>query len=497
MTLTLALREYIAACFSGLWLESHEHQDAILEIAQICQNEDWRMAVWDIDRGLQVSGQAADDAGAADPLAAIRSVNALAGPDTSAILVLKNFHRFLNSPEIIQAVAQQVLDGKQNRTFLIVLSPLVALPIELEKLFTIITHDLPTREQLEEIASGVAVEDNEFPEGVERTAILDAAMGLTRLEAENAFSLSLVRHGRLTPETVWQIKAGALKKSGTLGLCRGGDSFGDLGGLENLKAFCLRAMRRQATDDPRRRPRGVLLLSPPGCGKSAFAKALGAEVARPTLTLDVGSLLGSLVGQSESNLRQALKIADAMAPCILFCDEIEKALSGVASSGQTDSGVSARMFGNLLTWLNDRTSDVFFIGTCNDISKLPPEFVRAERFDGVFFIDLPNAEQRDAIWGIYLGYYELNPDQPRPRDESWTGAEIKSCCRLAALLDVPLLQAAWNIVPVATTAAESVERLRNWASARCLDAGQPGIYHRDENAPEPRRRRVRRDPSQN
>lgn len=496
MSLTETLREYIAACFTGLWLESHEHHDAILEIAQLCKNEDWRLAVWDIDRGLQVSGQSADDAGTADPLAAIRSVNALAGPDSSAILILKNFHKFLTSPEIIQAIAQQVLDGKQNRTFLIVLSPVVSLPVELEKLFTVVTHALPTREQLEEIATGIAVEDNEFPGGSERAGILDAAIGLTRFEAENAFSLSLVRHGRLTPESVWQVKAGALKKSGTLGLHRGGESFNDIGGLENLKAFCLRAMRPQGHRDARNRPRGVLLLSPPGCGKSQFAKALGTEVGRPTLTLDVGSLLGSLVGQSEGNMRQALRVADAMAPCILFCDEIEKALSGVASSGQTDSGVSARLFGNLLTWLNDHTTDVFFVGTCNDISKLPPEFARAERFDGVFFIDLPSAEQRETIWRIYLQQYELNAEQQRPRDDGWTGAEIKSCCRLAALLDVPLAQAAQNVVPISTTAAESVQRVRDWASNRCLDSGTTGVYRHNSKTGKSRRK-IPRDPSLN
>ena len=172
-------------------------------------------------------------------------------------------------------------------------------------------------------------------------------------------------------------------------------------------------MRRQGEPQAGKRPRGVLLLSPPGCGKSQFAKALGNETGRPTVILDIGNLLGSLVGQSESNVRQALKLADAMAPCVLFCDEIEKGLAGASSSGQTDSGVTARVFGSLLTWLNDHESAVFFVGTCNDISKLPPEFARAERFDGVFFVDLPGREQKDGIWGIYQ-HYNLDPRQPRP-----------------------------------------------------------------------------------
>jgi SpoVK/Ycf46/Vps4 family AAA+-type ATPase len=306
--------------------------------------------------------------------------------------------------------------------------------------------------------------------------LLDAAAGLTRAEAEGAYSLSLVRHGTLVPEAVWDLKTQALKKSGLLTLHRGTEKFSDLGGLEALKNFCTRALGARARGSTAQ-PRGVLLLGVPGTGKSAFAKCLGHETGRPTLLMDVGALLGSLVGQSEHNVRQALRVADAMAPCILFVDELEKALSGVASSGQTDSGVSARLFASLLSWLNDHTSDVYFIGTCNDISKLPPEFGRAERFDGVVFLDLPSTAEKAKIWEIYLQHYQI-PQQELPRTEEWTGAEIKSCCRLAALLDVPLVEAAKQVVPVAVTAAESVERLRNWASGRCLSAAVPGLYQR-------------------
>jgi SpoVK/Ycf46/Vps4 family AAA+-type ATPase len=185
-----------------------------------------------------------------------------------------------------------------------------------------------------------------------------------------------------------------------------------------------------------------------------------------------------------------------MAPCILFCDELEKGLSGVASSGQTDSGVSARLFGALLTWLNDHESDVFFVGTCNDISKLPSEFSRAERFDGVFFVDFPGAAERRAIWKLYVERFGLDASLPKPPDADWTGAEIKACCRLAALLGVSLVEAAHNVVPVARTAAESVERLRNWAHGRCLSADRPGIYSRDTGAAKPGRR-VSRDASSN
>jgi ATPase family associated with various cellular activities (AAA) len=494
MSLSQRLAEYVRACFTGLWIESHEHEDALAEIAQLCRAENWRLATWDIDRGLLVGKQQPSDAGQ-DPLAAIRALNGLAEPDGTALLVLVNFHRFLNSPEIVQALSRQITAGKQNRTFVVILAPVVQIPIELEKLFVCVEHDLPGREQLQEIAGGIADKPGEVPEGAGLEALLDAAAGLTRYEAEGAFSLSIVRHGRLVPETIWELKSQMLKKSGLLQLHRGGERFNDLGGLEALKEFCRRALRHRSEANSAARPRGILLLSPPGCGKSAVSKALGNELGRPTLILDVGALMGSLVGQTEQNIRQALKIADAMAPCVLMADELDKALSGVASSGQTDSGVSARLFGTLLTWLNDHETDVFFVGTLNDVSKLPPEFSRAERFDGVFFVDLPGQRERQTIWQMYLDRFGLNTKQQRPVDTDWTGAEIRACCRLSALLDMPLLEAGKNIVPVAVTAAESVERLRSWASGRCLSADRPGIYRREESAEA--RRRISRNASNN
>jgi len=284
-----------------------------------------------------------------------------------------------------------------------------------------------------------------------------------------------------------------LKKSGLVSLHRGRESFQQLGGLDSLKSFCTRAMRRQADPNPLKRPRGVLLLGVPGTGKSAFCKALGNETNRPTLVLDIGALMGSLVGQTEERTRQALRIVDAMQPAVLFIDEVEKALSGAAGSGQTDSGVSARMFGTLLTWLNDHQSDVFVVCTANDVTKLPPEFSRAERFDSVFFLDLPGREEKQAIWNIYLDQFEIDRDQRLPNDNNWTGAEVKACCRLAALLDMPLLQASQNIVPVAVTSAESVERLRSWASGRCLSADKPGIYKFNSGNGKTRRK-IPRDP---
>jgi hypothetical protein len=488
--LSQKLTEYIAAAFTGIWIQSFEHEDALAEIAKLCRQHEWSLAVWDVDRGLQAGDENSQSTGMNDPVAAIKSLNALASTDGSALLVLPNFHRFLGSAEIIQALAHQIHQGKQNRTFVVILSPLVQIPLELERQFVVIEHDLPSRSQLEEIAKGIATEPGEMPDGEQLTRLLDAAGGLSRFEAEGAFSLSLVRHGRLDPEAVWELKTQSLQKSGLLSLHRGKETFGDLGGLDALKAFCLKALRTRQAEEAVT-PRGILLLGVPGTGKSCFAKALGNQTGRPTLVLDVGALMGSLVGQTEQNIRSALRIADAMAPCILFVDEVEKALAGAASSGATDSGVSARLFGSLLTWMSDHESDVFVVTTSNNISALPPEFSRAERFDAVYFLDLPSEAERQAIWRIYLAKFAI-PDQPMPEDVSWTGAEIRSCCRLASLLNTSLLEAARNVVPVATTAAEAVERLRTWACGRCLSANSPGLYSRPRSDSEQVKRRVSR-----
>ena len=489
------LKELVSACFTGIWVESHESHEALTEITQLCHENNWQMATWDVDRGLIV-GSGDNLLEATDPLAAIRAVGSMATSDGAMILVMSNLHKFISSTEILQALQHQLLAGKQNRTIVVGLSPLASIPTELEKLFVVVEHALPDREQLEAILRSIATEDGELPDESGLQTVLDAACGLTRLEAENAFSLSLVRHGRIEPEAIWELKAGMLKKSGLMELYHGEEDFSSLGGLDNIKAFTKRCLLQPNRDNPLKRPRGVLLLGVPGTGKSAFAKCLGRETGRPTLVLDIGALMGSLVGQTEANVRRALQIADAMAPCILFVDELEKALSGVAGSGQSDSGVSSRLFGTLLSWMNDHTSNVYLIATCNDISMMPPELTRAGRFDGIVFLDLPSREQKDIIWQQYLDSYDLDQEQTLPDDRNFTGAEIRSCCRLAALLDVPVKQAAQNVVPVAATAGESVDRLRNWASGRCLDAEKGGVYQHKKTR-SGSRRKVARDPSLN
>lgn len=494
MTLTDQLTDYVRAACTGLWIQTHEPDEAEREILHLANQQKWKVAVWDIAGGLRLPNAATTvhGEGPGDPLAALRALPGLAEANGTALLLLPNYHRFLSNPEVVQTVFSQLVAGKQQRTFIVVLSALVQIPVELEKLFVVIEHALPDHGQLEKIARELTTDiPDDLPKGTDLDRVLDAAAGLTRYEAEASFALSLTRHNAIRPEAIWQMKAQMLRKNNLLTLHRGAECFESLGGLSSLKSFCRRALQ------PRKqvRARGVLLLGIPGTGKSAFARALGTETGRPTLLLDLGALYGSLVGSTEANVRQALKIADAMSPAILFCDELDKALSGVG--GQGDSGVSTRLFGTVLSWLSDHTSDVFFIGTCNDVSRLPPEFSRAERFDGLYFLDLPGTAEKEKIWQMYRAEYGVPESQAQPDDTDWTGAEIKSCARLSALLDQPLTQAAHHVVPVAVTAAEQVERLRTWASGRCLSASGTGIYRKDGQPPTRPGRRVQRGPSNN
>ncbi len=328
--LTDRLNELIRACFTGIWLRSFEPNEALTDMARLCRTENWQLLTWDIDLGLKTgNGSSLNDI--VDPLAAVKSLGAMntgstENPDTT-ILVLKNFHRFLTSPEIVQALNRVVLDGKVNRTFVVILAPLVQLPPELERLFIVVEHELPSKAELQALLQSLANEPGELPNEQAVSAVLDASAGLTRYEAENAYSLSLVRHNQVQADAIWELKTQALQKSGLLSLSRSGSDFAALGGLSSLKAFTKRALLRSAAVSTKAKPRGVLLLSPPGCGKSEFCKALGKETGRPVVTLDVGSLMGSLVGQSEERTREALRIIDSMAPCVCMIDELEKAFA--------------------------------------------------------------------------------------------------------------------------------------------------------------------------
>lgn len=442
------IRELVDAAFSGLWLHTVEPDEAIRELRELAKAESYELI---IEEPMP---------GSFDPYAPFNTLNGSEGP---ALLVLPNYHTFLADPFAKQAAFRAIMDGRANKRFVVIVSAKVDIPAELERVFVVVEHDLPTRADLQEIAQGIGTEPGEMPEGPELETLLDAAAGLTRYEAEGAFSLSIVRDGRITPKTVWGHKEQSLSKSGLLTLHRGGESFDKIGGLEPLKSYLTASLDPAAPFSGQ----GTMLVGVPGTGKSTIAKALAAQTGRPCLVLDIGKLMTKFVGESGTNMRQALRIADAMAPCILFLDEIEKALAG---QGTDSSGTKTDIFGTLLTWLNDHTTPVYVIGTSNGLKNLPSALTRSGRIDATWFLDYPTADQRASIWPIYLKAYGLDMDQPRPADDRWTGAEIRHCCKEAAQKRMSILDASRYVIPVSISGAKENEELRSEAQGKYLDA---------------------------
>ena len=505
MSLSQRMTEYISACFTGIWIQSFEHEDALRDIAQLSRSENWRLAVWDAARGLQLPGQsspASTDASGTDPLAAIRSINALASENSSAaFLVLVNFHRFLQSAEIVQTLANQISQGKVNRTFIIVLSPVVQIPPELEKLFCLVDHALPDRAQLEEIARQTATTARELNEG-ELPRILDAAAGMTRYEAEGAFSLCLVQdppaaaavdwHPRLDPEIVFNLKSQAIAKSGLAKVYRGTESVDDLGGLAQIESTTCTSAPSVTGEH---QPKGLVLVGQPGVGKSHISKSAGRILGRPVIMASLSRLKGRYVGDTGENTRRLLGLVRAIGRCVVVLDEGNQQLGGGAGAPVE---TTEELIGELLTYLNDQ-QDAFYLLTANEIASLPDAFTRPGCFDGVYFVDLPSVKQREAIWTICLRKYGIEPSQPRPECEGWTGAEIDQCCKNARMYKLPLVESVF-FVPICIRQADRIEARRAWANNACLDAEKPGYYVAPGNSAlfsKPGRKLRRANPSNN
>jgi len=294
---------------------------------------------------------------------------------------------------------------------------------------------------------------------------------LTWEEAENAMALALVRQKCFDPKTITELKAQMVKKSAALEFSQFTETFKTLGGLENLKDWTLGRFEKRRPGLPFR---GIMLLGVPGTGKSHFAKALGNQVGWPCLSLNLGKVFGSLVGESEAKMRDALKVVDAMAPCVLFLDEIEKGLAGVGGSS-TDGGTTQRVGGTFLTWLNDHTSEVFVIATCNDYSKLPPEYTRMGRWDAIFFVDNPTVEEGWKILELYLDQFVSRESARRrlPNLDGYSGAEIRQVAIEAAYNGGDLEAATRFVIPISRSQKDQMDKLREWAKARTIPASRP------------------------
>jgi SpoVK/Ycf46/Vps4 family AAA+-type ATPase len=455
------IQDYLKAGYPVLMVRTHEPERFIGSMVKKINGR--TPYQWDLVRGYRELGNGAEwqEADPFDlPTIAARGKE-------KAVWFLRNFHFSIKEPVVIQAVQNNLPAYKAKGITLVMVAPDVDLPAELEREVVVLDFPLPTREELKGILAGL--EESTGIKAENEEAVLDAAQGLTWEEAENALALALVRQKSFDPKTITELKAQMVKKSAALEFSQFTETFQTLGGLENLKEWTLNRFKNRRPGLPFR---GILLLGVPGTGKSHFAKALGNQVGWPCLSLDLGKVFGSLLGESEAKMREALKVVDAMAPCILFLDEIEKGLAGVGG-GSTDGGTTQRVGGTFLTWLNDHTSEVFVIATCNDYSKLPPEYTRMGRWDAIFFVDNPTSAEGWKILGIYLDQFLPNASKKRfPELEGYSGAEIRQVAIESAYNGGDLEAAAQFVIPISRSQKTQMDALREWARARTIPASR-------------------------
>jgi len=459
---------------------------------------------WDMDKGIFIT----EDENARQPDRPF----AFFTEHNNIILWLEDFHPNLtdNQPDSIKRLRIAAMDGdEKSKTKTLVLSqPFRVLPKELEKEVHIMELPYPSSEDLEVIFKQVCETYNIPVPNEPDHELIAAALGLTIMEAKKAFSLAYIEGGKLTSAEVPLIireKENVIKKSGYLEYFHPKEEMQDVGGLDTLKEWLERrgrAFDKGASDFGLIYPRGILLLGIPGTGKSLTAKAIGNLWHFPLLRLDMGKIFGGVVGESEKNIRGALNIAEAIAPSILWIDEIEKAMSGAASSGRSDGGTTSRVLGTFLTWMQEKEKPVFVVATANDISQLPPELLRKGRVDEIFFVDLPTQKEREEIIKIHLKKKKRDPedyDIPKLAEESkgFSGAELEEVVKEALfqaydleheLKDEDMFAAIKRTFPLARTMHEQIDDMRKWAKSRTVPASSEQPEHldseKDKNIPQ-------------
>lgn len=433
--------------------------------------------VWDSVRGMiagedgEVSKNAArrltnnnQETMEGDPVGMLKKVLQL---EKQSVVFMLNAHLWLNA-SVIQALWNLRDYLKQDNRMVVLLCPQIQLPPELSQDILVLDEPLPGVTELAKVvAETYEGAGQKTPDKQMVARCIEAIAGLSAFSAEQVCAMSITPNG-MDVDALWERKRQQIEQTPGLSVWRGGERFNDIGGCDNIKTFLSRVLKGQSrprtivfideiekalagaggdssgtsqemlgtllTEMQDRNSTGLLFIGPPGAAKSAMAKAAGNEATIPTISFDMSGMKGSLVGQSGANMRAALKLVEAV------------------SQGHA-----------------------LYIATCNSIGVLPPELRRRFSF-GTFFFDLPSKEERAAIWKIYLAKYELK-DTKRPEDTDWTGAEIKQCCDLAYRLETSLLDAATYVVPVAKSAFEKIEELRNGASDRFISASEPGIYN--------------------
>jgi len=488
------LKTLILAEYPIIYIVSHEEDRVIETINKIASNLYKKVYFWDCVNGLSNSNKQFFDK-SSNPIKAISLAEQMKD-DENIIFVFKDLHFYMDDRQVIQALKNLGKDITISRKTCFIISPVLKVPIELEKDITVFDYPLPDIEYIKSIFDSLCKSVSKNSDIVinfskeEEEKLLKSACGLTKIEIENVFSKAIMSNKIFDVRGIDLIlseKKQIIKKSSILEYYDSQENITNIGGLENLKSWIskrTRSFSEEARNFGLPEPKGILLLGVQGCGKSLSAKAISSIWKLPLLKLDMGAIFGKYVGESESNVRKAIKTIESVAPAILWIDELEKGFSGM---GNADShGTDSRVFASFLTWLQEKTKPVFVIATANDVSALPPELLRKGRFDEIFFVDLPTKQERIDIFKIHL--LKRNKDVAKfdlnllaEKSNGYSGAEIEQVI-ISALYDafdenreVELNDIIVNIeksVPLSVTMKEKIDCLRNWAKSRTVPASK-------------------------
>lgn len=502
--------DLLRARFPYIHITTYEETRLIKELTRIVSTPDLinsvrKVYVWKSSEGFKDSNGMIQE----DTYEKIQALNFVRKCEEDALFIFLDFHVFCKNTSgnfddtVVRFLKDLIHNLKQARNFrnVIFVSPTFTLPDDLKKDITVLDFDLPTSDEIASVLDGI-IRDNSGGNlkvnlnPKEKEELVKAAVGLTLQEAENAFARAMVNDGCLNSEDVDIVlkeKSQVIKKSDILEYIDSKVKIEDVGGLENLKKWL--SKRDKSWLDSAKKyglpsPKGVLLTGVPGCGKSLIAKSISSMWHLPLLRFDVSKVFNMYVGNSESNMREAIKMAEAISPCVLWIDEIEKGFSGLGGSG--DSGTTSRIFGTFLSWMQEKTKPVFVVATANNIDSLPSEMMRKGRFDEIFFIDLPTFNERKQIFKVHLesrltypevrGDFEINDETLKHLSnitEGFGGSELEQIVvmglydafsedRSITLNDFE--NAVKNTVPLSVTQAEQIISIRNWANVRAVAA---------------------------
>ncbi len=485
------IQDRLNAKESLIILQSDDEPRWVEAISKLAQKMELNLASWSLSTSLVPPDLALSVEGDDHLIdTAAHFLEAITQCSGRHLFLAKDIEHFLEEPEVIRRLQDQAQNFDASPLLLI--GPQFKLPVSLTKICTVLQLPMPDYEELAVCLKHALMSS---PDKIEISEsffdrMVKGVIGLTRHQAQRAFSRVLAGRTELGEETMTQLvseKRQLLQGSDLLEFHDLDETSDDIGGLDGLKDWVQRRVKAFSPDAQKKKigqPKGVLLLGVQGCGKSLSARVIARQLSFPLVRLDFGNLLQSGRGSSESNLREVLRMMDSIAPAVLWIEEMEKAFSGLEGGDEDKDATVTRMFGHFLTWMQEHTAPIFVVATANSVDDLPPELLRRGRFDELFFIDLPNFHERKHIFQIHLAKRGCNPDdfnleELSDKVEGYSGAEIEQIVN-SAVIDAytydrlpsqkNILDTSDSIVPLSVTMEDKVFALREWARTRCRPA---------------------------